>query len=375
MQIIHSGFDSIYFSIQGALSPVARKRYERLKDQAIQQKSDHSFHVDGSTNRYRIQGNGKTGGYTHLINTGHVGSVIAFKKSLSRTEHNGFAEISSACLLAHGWENAIAQTLGHVKTLGFHVVEISLNRADYCMDFLDAPIDIDPRDFIAHSRVKKTAYHESGRVLDHMQKRSVAQSDHVKSLTLGKMPGRQIIVYDKRAEVIEKRKLYWFDAWGVDRADNTRTVHRVEVRAARDHLRKYNIRTLDDFKRHIGLVLTDAVRAIRWVRRPATDANVTRSPLHPVWEAVQTHMDNALAPYTAPLTAEVITECMRESKCHEYKQQFTGILGGYLGCTGVVYEEMPNVMQALIGEVSDSLKSEAQPPMMKSYHRAREKWD
>ena len=32
MEIVHSGFDSIYFAVQGALSPSALKRFESLKN-------------------------------------------------------------------------------------------------------------------------------------------------------------------------------------------------------------------------------------------------------------------------------------------------------------------------------------------------------
>lgn len=301
MKIIHSGFDSLYFSMKGALLPAAVQRYESLKDQALKDEHDVSFNVPNIPTSYLMRATGKKGGYAYLIDTGPVGSSIAFKANLSRDQHNGFVEISSACLLAHGWEGSIARALVHVQALGFHMVEMSFNRVDYCIDFLDAQIDIDPRDFIAHSRVKKASHHGSASVSEHVEKRSVTQSDLVKSITLGKMPGRQVIVYDKRAEVIEKRKFYWFDAWGVDRRDTTRTVHRVEVRAGKQHLLKRGIRTLADFERHIGVVLIDTVRAMRWVQRTSTtDTNVTRAPLQPLWRAVQTHMTDALDPYTAP---------------------------------------------------------------------------
>jgi len=374
MEIVHSGFDSLYFSIQGALSAKAVKRYEGLKALAVQQDANEAFHLEGRPARYFLQPNGKRGGYTYLIDTGLVGSTICFKTSLARDQHNAFVEISSACLLAHGWKTSVEQALAHVKALGFHVVSISLKRVDYCIDFLDAHIDIHPRDFIAHSRVKKRAFHEPLSVTDHVEMRSVAQSGHVQSLTLGTMPGRQVIVYNKRAEVIEKRKHYWFDAWGIDRTDTTRTVHRVEVRAGKTHLMKKGIRTLEDFETHIGLILTDAVTAIRWVQRSPTDANVTRAPLHPMWEAVQTHIIDALAPYTAPLTPEVITERMRENKRLEYKQQVIGNLGGYLGCKGVYPSNMSEEIETLLKEITDQLAMDTAHPITKSYYRASERW-
>ena len=381
MEIIHSGFDSLYFSIQGSLSANAVKHYEGLKALAVQQDANEAFHVKGHSNRYHMHSTGKKGGYTYLIDTGRVGSSIAFKSSLARNQHNGFVEISSACLLAYGWREAVSQALEHVQALGFHVVDISINRVDYCIDFLDAQIVIDPRDFVAHARSKKQCYLESTSVTEHVERqtnhvqvRTVSQADTIKSITIGKMPGRQVIVYDKRAEVIERRKFYWFDAWGIDRHDATRTVHRVEVRAGKSHLKGQNITTLDDFERYIGHVLIKAVEVNRWIDRPHETANVTRAELHPVWEMVQTHITHALAPYTAPITPEVITDRIRQNKRIEYRQQIIGNLGGYLGCEGVPYEDIPEELKVILKDVTDSLSMDAPNPMRKSYLRAKERW-
>ena len=382
MTIVYSGFDSIYFAIQGALSPAALKRFNHLKDQNLEPDRDMPFSLDQGSHRYFLRKAGKSGGYLHVINTGICGSDIAFKTRLSRDEYNGFVEISSACLLANGWEKAIQQELGHVIALGFHVVSISINRVDYCIDFLDVAIDINPSDFVAHSRVKKLSYNESTSVNEHVQMgqdhvgiRTVSQADTVKSITLGKMPGRQVILYDKRAEIIERRKLYWFDAWGINPKDPARTVHRVEVRAGKNHLLKYRIRTLEDFERGIGHVLTEAVRAIRWIKPPHNDFNVTRSPLHPLWKRVQTHMDNAMPPHKTPIGEEVITTRMRENKALEYKQQVKGNLGGFLGVKGVEYESMKREMECLILEVSDELTMDQPCSTMKSYLRIKDKWN
>ena len=316
-----------------------------------------------------------------MVNTGICGSHIAFKASLSRDEYNGFVEISSACLLANGWKQAIQQELSHVEALGFHVVSININRVDYCIDFLDVAIDINPRDFVAHSRVIKLPYYKSKSVnehvkmgQDHVEVRSVSRADSVKSITLGKMPGRQVILYDKRAEVIESRKTYWFDAWGINRNDPTRSVHRVEVRAGKKHLLKYKIRTLEDFERGIGHVLTEAVRAVRWINPPHNDYNVTRAPLHPLWKRVQTHMDNAMAPHKTPICEGVITARMRENKILEYKQQVKGNLGGLLGVKGVEYKNMKREMDNLVSEIGDELAMDHPCSTMKSYIRVKKKW-
>jgi len=241
MEILYSGFDSLYFAAQGALNPLAEQGLSRAKQDAVGQQSHVTFTCHDKSARFQLQGNGKKGGYAYVVDTGHLGSILSFKKNLARTEWNGFVEIKSASLLAYGWEKAIETALSQLKAIGFHWVAISMNRVDYCIDFLNANLSLDPRHFLAHSRVKKTSHYESKVPNIHVNKSSVAQSDHVQSVTLGKMPGRQVIVYDKRAEVIEKRRTYWFKAWGIDRNDPTLDVYRVEIRAAKRQLNNDNI--------------------------------------------------------------------------------------------------------------------------------------
>ena len=122
-------------------------------------------------------------------------------------------------------------------------------------------------------------------------------------------------------------------------------------------------------------MLTEAVRAIRWIKPPHNDFNVTRSPLHPLWKRVQTHMDNAMPPHKTPIGEEVITTRMRENKALEYKQQVKGNLGGFLGVKGVEYESMKREMECLILEVSDELTMDQPCSTMKSYLRIKDKWN
>ncbi len=137
----------------------------------------------------------------------HLGAFVALKKGLSRTDWNGFVEIKSVTLLTYGWEAAIDHVFSQLKSLGFYTVEISINRVDYCIDFLNANLTLDPTCFVTHARVKRLFHYESNVHEAYVQKTAMAQSDYVKSVTQGKMPGRQVIIYDKRAEVIERRKL------------------------------------------------------------------------------------------------------------------------------------------------------------------------
>lgn len=375
MKMLYSGFDSLYFAVKGALSPVAQDRLDRQKQQAVEADAHQAFKMSNDGQSFHMHNTGKKGGYAYVVDTGHVGSIIAFKKGLSRKDWNGFVEIKSACLVSFGWEGAISRAFDHMKQLGFHRVAISMNRVDYCMDFLNAQLKLDPSHFVAHSRVKKSCHHESVIRHLHMEKRSVAQSDHMKSITLGKMPNRQVIVYDKRAEVIQRRKTYWFDVWGIDRHDPTLTIDRVEIRAGKNELLKHELRTLEDFRRHIGLVLSRATDAVRYIQSHTEDSNKSRAPLHPIWLHAQEHVKEALQGHREPFDPELILTHMKESKAREYRNQIIGNLGGYLGCKGISTKHMEKEIERMLSAILSNANNDSQDSLWRSYNRAFYKWN
>ena len=122
---------------------------------------------------------------------------------------------------------------------------------EFLKDSLDAPLHFE-------CSVEKKAFN--------VKCKTVKRGQTCESITIGKIPNRQIITYDKRAEAISKRTLAWFEIWGIDKTDTTNTVHRVELRAGKHHLKKNEITSLDDFRAKIKDVFTRDVRAIFYVK-------------------------------------------------------------------------------------------------------------
>ncbi|WP_147250381.1 hypothetical protein [Thalassospira lucentensis] len=69
----------------------------------------------------------------------------------------------------------------------------------------------------------------------------------LESIPIGKMPGRQVIIYNKRTPAIEKKTTYWFKVWEIAPPTNTdKHVWRVEFRAGQKELKdKYNLRSFN----------------------------------------------------------------------------------------------------------------------------------
>ena len=101
-----------------------------------------------------------------------------------------------------------------------------MNRVDYAIDVLTPyPIAIGPDLVVTHSRRQVKAHYDP--IV------CVSQARQVQSITIGKMPNSQIIIYDKIAEVKSKRLYEWFKIWSIDRNVEDVYVKRVEIRAGK----------------------------------------------------------------------------------------------------------------------------------------------
>ena len=87
-------------------------------------------------------------------------------------------------------------------TLGFRFPPdgISINRVDFAVDILAPGFVLDPDAFVFHSQSNRKT------VAEFEQIETIGRSGRFTSVTIGKMPGWQVIVYDKQEEVLAKCK-------------------------------------------------------------------------------------------------------------------------------------------------------------------------
>ena len=187
------------------------------------------------------------------------------------------------------------------------------------------------------------------------------------------MPGRQVILYDKRREAINKHNYYWFEIWGIDRHDRSRSVHRAELRAGRDELKAFGVITLDDFKAKIGNVMCKAVRAVRYIRPCAHDMNISRQPLDPLWQHVSAHVQTDLLAFTARIEPSHILEVYRSAKALEYKQQIMGNLAGLAVCEDIALADIPDKLSKTLRDSLELAVNSDTSQFIKTYHKARDR--
>ncbi len=147
-------------------------------------------------------------------------------------------------------------------------------------------------------------------------------SGRVTSVTVGKMPNRQVIVYDKRKEVIARRKVHWWEIWNaglahrgeppLDPKDREGSqVWRVELRAGKSHLKKrWGGKTWADLDDKLGSLLLKTLAEVRYVT-PNSGSNRSRWPVHSIWDLVRGEVGGDLFEMMCPLDPHAIREVLR----------------------------------------------------------------
>ena len=365
MKTLYSGFDTIILAVQGALAPASLEHLERSKLKAKEADAEYLTKLGKPARDVHVRSHGQQGGYAYVINTGSLGEHICFKNSLDRTKWNGLVKLRSVTLAVLGWRKAVEQAMKALSDIGFHVAEVSMNRVDYCIDILNAPLILDPKNFVAHARMTKTAYSE--RCTD------VSRGDTCETVTIGKSPGLQVTIYDKRREVIAKKKPYWFEIWKIDPTDITLTVHRVEIRAGKNELKKYGLTTWDDFERIIGDIINAAIKRIRYIEAREDNSNISRQPLHPTWLHVKHHVEGDLLDHVSNTEPARVLHVLRKQKSQEYLSQIIGLMAGLAVCENIDLEHVGNhgtehVLKAIL-DMGYAEKS----PLRRAYVRARDR--
>ena len=141
-------------------------------------------------------------GYRFILKGGQDGATWFFKKPNVKDKWGIRLSFGSFFMATHGLGAAKAHVDHVTAKLGirFGTDDVSISRADFCVDVLAPDFTLNPEHFVMHSA--------SGR-RDHITAEDIAvhgKSGRVTSVTIGGTRNRQVIVYDKRAEVITHKK-------------------------------------------------------------------------------------------------------------------------------------------------------------------------
>jgi hypothetical protein len=201
---------------------------------------------------------------------------------------------------------------------------------------------------------------------------TVARGGRIESVTIGKMPGRQVTVYDKTREIVAHEKLYWWDLRGLDKEQFQGEVWRIEIRAGKAELDNWNLRSFGNLERIAGAVAEHILESVRYAS-PNADTEASRWPLHPLWSLVMEAVNDGLSAYSAKAERGKIIEGLRLDMI----EHFQGLLPGLIASYGHLRGYQPNDLESVLDMVDDEIlrfASKNPRAMADKFRRAEERY-
>lgn len=363
VKLLYAGFDTIDIAFSGALPQAILDELETARENAEKEQERVLVNIGPNRVPAHIEGFGKKGGYRHLLDTGPLGAKWMIKRNADPNQWNIFASPRATMLLAYGYRETFDRLIGELTAMGGRITGHSINRVDFAMDFETRGFELRPEQVVAHSHTKVSPYWGTkSPAEDSNQPTTVFRGRRVESITIGKQPGRQIIIYDKRREAIERQKWVWFETWGKDRQDKDLEVWRIEVRAGKSELKeKYRLTTIQDFETAIGDVITNALESVRYLADQQLDSNVSRQDVHPIWRTAQATAAADLISLRAGLTPGQVREVERAKAQETYLALCAGNAIGLGISKGITDEEIQQRLPELLSmDIAEHFQAKGQ---------------
>jgi len=347
--ILHSGFDGLKFTVQADIPPELRGQLADAKTQAIKTNSECVIEFGKLALSVR-----RTGGSAFSAHTGEYGAEWYFLDPENRAANNpGITVDFRAFLLATGGLGAAqdhfracmqAMKIPYVET------QLRVTRVDFAVDFL-APwfepnreaLVVPPGTKITeHTGVDETATHASGA--------------RVTGLRAGAIGNRQLVIYDKRAEVIAQGKMGWLTIWNRARVEvgkppvdlknrDTSQIWRFELRLGSKQLRnRFEMRGWDDLDNMIGDAFTDFCERIRY-SVPTNDGNRARWPVHELWRAVTHTVALDLQGNCSGVVPQEVKDANRTEHMRMLDRQILGLLVSRAAASDVTGDQFHDFME------------------------------
>lgn len=356
LKVLHRGFDGLDISYTGCLPPRELEKLAQAKEQAIKEMRPVPVKIGPGNVKILVAESGSTGGYKFRGDTGLFGEILFIKDRPKPEPGNIRISVKSLPLAVFGLDGILARLSQKFAAMGAIIQGESISRIDFAVDFLvPREFSIRPDQFSAHARARIAEHGLAPKLNETGDGHFSANwsGRKITSVTIGKMPGRQVIIYDKRREVIDRQKLYWFNIWNIPRDDASLSVWRVEIRLGKQYLYEVvRLRTFGDMERKLQAAMLSTMAAIRFLRSPRPKGNVTRCPDHRLWQATRAEIDRCLVPRLPDISAEEISEMELQRIAARRWKMVEGTMFGALVAEGYSETEAAEIAPVLLAEIA-----------------------
>lgn len=381
MKKIYQNFDGLDVTFQCAIPRHIIQALKTAQQEAKDTRKGVFITIGKSQTQIEVAENGMKGGFAYRFDTGVDGAIWAIGESDDTKRWNVKVSAHSLMLALYGYEET------KNKILKFLIEELNaippenrdaplerVSRFDFCVDFLaNNEFVPDPKCFLTHNRSKKR-YQGNIPNIPPLDFVFVDQGRDIQTITIGKMPNRQITVYNKRREILASKKLYWWKLWGINPDEFKGNVWRVEIRAGKKELNKWNLRRFADFEKKAGDVIIALLNDYRYVIPNEKDKNRNRWPLEPFWKECILSAKNYLAEYICNAErGEIISDCAEVIQ-KRFRDHINGTITSYAAVQRLDISEIPTVLDKVRSDFLTDLRNNRQK-FEKNHKKAENKYE
>ncbi|WP_290488435.1 MULTISPECIES: hypothetical protein [unclassified Hyphomonas] len=331
MELLHKGFDAIDIAYPAHLPEILIAKLSNAKDLALASNAPTQVLLNGLP--FNVALTGARGGYAFRCDTGPLGEVWFFKLPNKRDPWGIRVSVAAVQVALRGLHGVRDHLENKLAALGVPLLPgtESIARIDFALDFLAPNFVLSTDQFVMSQRFSRMRH---GDLLTYKEG---GQTGRTTSVTIGKNPGRQVIVYDKRAEILAKKKLYWPEIWNTKRrraglpeldmsdADTSR-VWRVELRAYKRHLKDdWGVSSWGQLQQKLPTIFGTLLEDVRYCQ-PNGDSNRSRWPTHRLWNRVAQELRDDLSNLQSFASEERILELQRAELMQMIRSQIAGCL-------------------------------------------------
>ncbi len=333
--ILHSGFDGLDISYQ---THAPRTFLDVLGPaKAVAAATRQMTPITYAGHPMLVAESGSRGGYAYTIDTGALGATWFFKENKSSADTWGVRVSSKSLPLALNGAERVKTALDAFLTslsCEWSQAGCRVSRIDYAIDLLLPEFELEPGLFICHSRKTKTWN----------EREIYSNSSKITGIRIGKMPGAQVAVYDKKKDVLDKKKKEWWEIWennsGI-KLNKQSPIWRFEFRLGKNAISKHSpLRLWQDAPQWVRAGLLKTANDCRLVQ-PGTDTNRSRWPSSLLWQICQAELAKLVFEKTQePELTDRIMELLKSERMEGLERQGLGLLLTSAAGNGVGFEQI-----------------------------------
>lgn len=360
MEPIYSNFDGLDVSFQCALPQAVLDILDDAKKKAQETKSDAVARLGKNETVVLVAETGCTGGFAYRFDTGFHGETWMVSKSLKKDGWNVMVSVKSLTMALYGYDKVKDKILGFLvndleasgvsrldRTTGkvTNAPLEAISRFDFCIDFKTDVFWPDIRAFVAKGRFKRRLLNTNDGKSPTSE--AVFSGRKAKYFRVGSMPNREVVMYDKISEITDKKKPFWWGIWGIEKSEFKGEIWRIEARAGKKELKKWNLRRFSDFEKMAGDIISSLLKDIKYTVPSSTDTNISRWPMAQFWLDAIRVAEQKLQSHMSDATRTMVIEGYRLQMSDQFEKSILGQMVSYAALHGRDVSEIPDVLDVL----------------------------